>query len=145
MSQSGEGDINELIKLIDAKANIDIKDRFGSTALILASRLGYFELVAKLIDAKANIDIQNNFGYTALIMASLYGYFKCTTKLIGAKANIDIKNKDNKTAIDMAKTQEIKDMLIDYKKSQIIEELVEVLPFPTAVVHIYNWIADYAK
>ncbi len=66
-------------------------------------------------------------------------------KLIDAKANIDITNTDNKIAIDLAKTQEIKDMLIDYKKSQIIEKIVKVLPFPTALGHIYNWIAEYAR
>ncbi len=139
------GDINELTKLIEAKANIDIQDYDGDTALIYASRYRKFECTTKLISAKVNIDIQNSHGNTALILASFYGHIECIAKLIDAKANIDIQNKCGYTAIDKANTHETKDIFINYKKSQIIEEIVKVLPFPIALGHIYNWIAEYAR
>ncbi len=63
------GDINELTKLIEAKANIDIQDKDGITALTEASCRGHIECTAKLIGAKANIDIQDNDGNTTLILA----------------------------------------------------------------------------
>ncbi len=63
------GDINELTKLIEAKANIDIQDNFGDTALIWTSSKGHFDCTTKLIEAKANIDIQDNNNETALMRA----------------------------------------------------------------------------
>jgi len=56
---------NEIAKaLIDAGADLAIKNNDGSTALHAAAFFGRVEIVQLLIDAKADKTIQNNFGAT---------------------------------------------------------------------------------
>ncbi|WP_339047075.1 ankyrin repeat domain-containing protein [Candidatus Mesenet endosymbiont of Phosphuga atrata] len=43
--------------LVEAKANIDIEDGDGSTALMYAARYGYIEIVKELIDNDANVNL----------------------------------------------------------------------------------------
>jgi ankyrin repeat protein len=50
--------------LIDAQANLSIKNNDGGTALHAAAFFGRIEIVQMLIDAKANKTIKNNFGAT---------------------------------------------------------------------------------
>ncbi|MCF1192205.1 ankyrin repeat domain-containing protein [Mangrovimonas sp. AS39] len=50
--------------LIDAKADMSIKNNDGSTALHTAAFFGRIEMVQMLIDAKADKTIRNNFGAT---------------------------------------------------------------------------------
>lgn len=50
--------------LIDAKADLEIKNNDGSTALHTAAFFGRIEIVQLLIDAKADKTIKNNFGAT---------------------------------------------------------------------------------
>lgn len=51
--------------LIDANAQLDIKNNDGSTALHVAAFFCRIEIVQMLIDAKADKSIKNNFGATA--------------------------------------------------------------------------------
>ena len=56
----------ECVKLlIQANANLDIKDNDGNTPLHLASRYGLDKNVEMLIKAGANLDILNNKNQTA--------------------------------------------------------------------------------
>jgi len=50
--------------IIDANADLSIKNNDGSTALHTAAFFGRVEIVQMLIDAKADKTIQNNFGAT---------------------------------------------------------------------------------
>lgn len=50
--------------LIDANADLSVKNNDGSTALHSASFFGRIEIVQLLIDAKADKTIRNNFGAT---------------------------------------------------------------------------------
>ena len=50
--------------LIDANADLSLKNNDGSTALHSASFFGRIEIVQMLIDAKADKTIRNNFGAT---------------------------------------------------------------------------------
>jgi ankyrin repeat protein len=54
---------SEIVKaLIDAKADLAIQNRDGSTALHTAAFFGRIEIVQLLIDANADKTIKNNFG-----------------------------------------------------------------------------------
>ena len=50
--------------LIDAKANLSIKNNDGSTVLHTAAFFGRIEIVQMLLDAKVDKTIRNNFGAT---------------------------------------------------------------------------------
>jgi len=55
----------EIVKaLIDANADLSLKNNDGATALHSASFFGRIEIVQMLIDAKADKSIRNNFGAT---------------------------------------------------------------------------------
>jgi len=57
---------NDIAKaLIDAGADLSLKNNDGSTALHTAAFFGRIEIVKMLIDAKADKTIRNNFGATA--------------------------------------------------------------------------------
>ena len=56
---------NDIAKaLIDAKANLTLKNNDGSTALHAAAFFCRVEIVQMLIDAKADKSVRNNFGAT---------------------------------------------------------------------------------
>ena len=63
-------DIQSIKNYINASYNLNIKDDYGCTPLIYASRDNNIEIVKLLLNAGADIDKQNNYGYTALILAA---------------------------------------------------------------------------
>ena len=77
------------VALIDAGANLELKDHAGQTALTWAVRLNNASTVQKLIDAKANLNVADRFSYTPLVWASRYGFLDVTKKLIAAGANLN--------------------------------------------------------
>lgn len=73
----------EISSLINAGANVNIKDKDGWTALMYAVRYQQNVYVVKsLIDAGADVKIKNNFNLTALIYAANYNNNPEILKLI---------------------------------------------------------------
>ncbi len=71
---AGDDNLAEVVRLIEAGADLDFQDYFGSTALMRAALYGHTEMVEFLIDAGANVNIQAEFGGTALINAASQKY-----------------------------------------------------------------------
>ena len=96
-----EGDIKTLKSLLEDK-NIDLeqRDEYGSTALILATFNSHTEAVRLLIDHGADINAVGYDGNTALMIALSV---ECTKLLVESGANLEIKNKCGDTALDVAK------------------------------------------
>jgi ankyrin repeat protein len=65
---SKEGDIEKVTELLK-KDNVNLKNKSGNTALILASKNNYIAIVDLLLKAGAKVDKQNKNGYTALMGA----------------------------------------------------------------------------
>ncbi len=61
-------------KLICYGANVNAKNRFGITPLMLAAELGNCEIISMLLEAGAHIDAQNVFSKTALNLANEENY-----------------------------------------------------------------------
>ncbi len=99
-----KGDAKTASNLL-AKGNININDTntWGETALIIASRWGFTEIVRMLLDAGADVDIQAYYGDTALMVAAEQGRGEIVRMLLRAEADITLKNKDGKKASDMAR------------------------------------------
>jgi ankyrin repeat protein len=70
----GNADIDVIQHLINNGADVNIRDNFGYTALIWASRFGHIDIVRLLIDAGADVNARNDGGRTALMYASDCGY-----------------------------------------------------------------------
>jgi len=62
--------------MIEHGADVNAKDNYGYTVLILAARNGHTEIVELLIERGADIEAMNNDGNTALIQAARYGILK---------------------------------------------------------------------
>lgn len=98
-------------KVITYRRDLNITDKYGDTALIIASRRGYFIDVAVLLRYGANVNIQNNTGDTALIVASKEGVYHIVKELLNNGSDIHIKNNNNQTAFDVTTDTKIKTLL----------------------------------
>lgn len=116
-----------LFKLLDAKANLNIQDTYGYTALMIAvGNEGSSEkTIEMLLEAKANLDLQDSYGKTALMIATVRNE-KTVEMLIKAKANLDLQDKDGRTALRLSCGMMIKtnssNMLIEAKANLNIQD-----------------------
>ena len=94
------GDLKTINQHIKAGTDLNAKDAYGSTPLIIAATFGKTEVAKALIDAGADVNITNNDGGTALHSAA----FLCRTKIVEALLNsgIDtsIRNNFGSTALE---------------------------------------------
>ena len=74
------GNTKALKQHIDAGSDLNIKDQYGSTPLIIASTFGKTDLAKTLINAGADLHITNNEGATPLHIASFF----CRTDIVKA-------------------------------------------------------------
>ena len=103
-----------LVKLLlDCHPELEAKDHFGNTALIMASRNGAARIVEALINAGANVNAQNGRGWTGLMRAVNHSYCKTAAvfkSLLSPSAwnNLkEITNNDGDKAIDILKKNRI--------------------------------------
>jgi len=99
-------------RLLDAGANMDIQDPDGMTALMWAVQEKYDAVAQRLLDAGAGMDIRDIDGMTALMWAAGIGSDAMVQRLLEAGASKDIKTKDGKTALMLAKTDAIRQLLL---------------------------------
>src|SRR5208283_2178267 len=75
----------KIVEIVLARQNIDsdIQNKLRNTALLTASRYGYFEVVkALLTHPNINPNVQYLYKYAALITASRHGYFEVVKALL---------------------------------------------------------------
>ena len=92
--------------LLDAKANIQAKDKNGLTALHRAAYKNQVAIAQRLLagnsTGKADINATTNYGQTSLMIAAANGAVDVVNWLLDAKANIHAKDKKGLTAYDWA-------------------------------------------
>src|SRR5947199_9569922 len=83
------GDKAAIIRLIQQKADINVPEADGTTAISWAVRQGDIETADRLIRAGANAKAANRYGVTPLYLAALNGDADIILKLLkaGASAN----------------------------------------------------------
>ena len=89
-----QNNINKVTELINANVNINlniINDK-GYTALMIAIRKNFIDIVKLLINAGADLDIQDNEGDTALMMSARSNLIDIVKLLLDAGANVNIIN-----------------------------------------------------
>jgi len=117
------GDIENVVALIDAGANIDDLDKYNQTPLMNAARLGHTALVRELITRGADLDSTAKWRFTALMYAILCYQEDAACILIEAGAELSIYGgKANryycgKTALDLAKEREQERVVALLKRS----------------------------
>ena len=88
-------------KLIEAKAEVDLKDKNGLTALMYAACIGDLEIVKMLCDRGANPDLQNKKGWTAAMFAAQMRHEEVLEYFNSKTYNRDLKNQVGLTVVDI--------------------------------------------
>ncbi len=103
----------EMVKsLIEKGANVNVKNEFGSTALMLASKFGYKSIVEKLLQSNADVNFQDRYGNTALMDASLVRRHKEIVEiLLKAGANVNARDNQGWSALILASLQGYKEIV----------------------------------
>ena len=101
------GDVRIVLDLLGRGTDVDARDRFGQTALMLAAHAGHREVVETLIAHRANLNITAKFGLSALMLALVAGHPEIARLLAKAGADLSLRGSGapgfaDKTAYDLA-------------------------------------------
>jgi len=88
--------------LLDLGVNVNAIDKYEDTALIMASKNGYYEVIKILLEAGANVNAVNDSGNTSLIWASRKGYYEIVKLLLDNKADVNAANGVGNTSLIFA-------------------------------------------
>ena len=92
------------------------KDSQGNTALLIAAKNGFVDVVSVLITAGANKEAKNNLGETALILATNNGHIPVILSLIQSRVNLNSQADNRDTALILSVKNnklDIANLLID--------------------------------
>lgn len=94
------GDLSAVRQHIEAGTDLDKKDAYGSTPLMIASTFGRTEIAELLIKGGADLNITNNDGSTALHSAAFLCRTEIVRMLLEAGADKTIRNNFGSTALE---------------------------------------------
>lgn len=88
--------------LLKSGASVDIRDKYGQTALFTASIRGLPSVVALLLEYGPSIETTCSKGYTPLMVASSWGSHAVVEQLLDAGANASILSPAGETLLELA-------------------------------------------
>lgn len=74
--------------LLEANAQVDVRDQFDDSALAYACERGYEAVVKLLLQESPNVNMRNNTGYTALHFAAEAGNLRVVELLLECSADV---------------------------------------------------------
>jgi len=101
------GDVHVVRDLLGRGADVDARDPFGQTGLMLAAHAGHREVVETLLAHWANLNITAKWGLSALMLALVAGHGDVARLLASAGADLSLRGAGapgfaDKTAYDLA-------------------------------------------
>ena len=110
------GSIDQLQRLSASGTDIDARDRYGQTAMMLAARAGHAKVVEWLVEHGAALDHMAKYGLSALTLAVIGGHTEVVRILAAAGANICLRGTGApgfaaETALDLAIARSDSDMI----------------------------------
>jgi hypothetical protein len=94
------GNVKVIQQHVEAGSNLDAKDSYGSTPLIVAATFGETEAAKALIEAGADVNRTNNEGSTPLHIAAFLCHADIVEALLDSGADKNARNKAGRTALD---------------------------------------------
>ena len=91
--------MNVVKQHITAGTDLNVKDQYGSTPLIIASTFGKTDIAKELIDGGADLNIKNNDGSTPLHIAAFFCRTEIVKALLDKGADKSLLNNYGSTAI----------------------------------------------
>ena len=110
-SAASLGDIHEIVRLVEEQnVKVDLKDRWGYTALLKAAEKGYVDCVLRLVTAGAKFDRQSKWCQTsALTLAAENGHVDCVEVLLQCGCDPNQTDKFSNTPLHKAVAYEHQD------------------------------------
>ncbi len=114
------GDVLIVRDLLKEGSDVDARDRYGQTALMLAAHAGYRQVVEILIAHQANLNITAKFGLSALMLAIIAGHVEVASLLAKAGADLSLRGTGapgfaDKTAFDLALERGMLELVAELK------------------------------
>jgi ankyrin repeat protein len=121
------GNVEPARALLQSGADINAKDRYGHTALMLAAHHGHPALVDLLIEHKADLNVTAKFRLSALMLAVIAGHAEIVRAVVRAGADLSLQGAGapgfaGKTAYDLAVQRGMEELC----------EILRPLPFDAA-------------
>ncbi len=119
-----QGDPVQVYDLIAAGADVNAKDKYGQTAIMLASRNGQTDVVQLLVDAHAELNVTAKYNLSALMLAVINHHGNIVRILVDAGADLNLRGSGapgfhNKTAAELANDNGQKEIATYLEQSQI--------------------------
>ena len=92
-------EVSDVIRCLQAGADLNARDGFGITPLHGAARTGTVEMVTALLEAGADPNARDGLGITPLYMVAEAGSAEAVTALLQAGANPNARNRDGYTPL----------------------------------------------
>jgi ankyrin repeat protein len=100
---SAEGNVEIVLSiLLDGHADVNDRNEFHQTALLMASRENKFEVAQLLIKYGADVNFPDGVGWTPLQVASQCGHSEIVRVLLDHGADVNAKKMDDWTALHLA-------------------------------------------
>lgn len=128
MEAGFDGDADEIKELMEKGYHIESMDGRKHTALSEAACQGHVHVIQFLVGAGADPNTTNDTGRTPIWRAAFNGHLECVKLLLEAGGDPDCKdNTSIESAYDVAKTEDIREMLVCVDKNAFTPVLVLTL------------------
>ena len=109
------GDVRCVRDLLDRGADVDARDRYGQTALMIAAHAGHREVVEALIAHGANLNTTAKYGLSALMLTLVAGHAEVARLLADAGTDLSLRGTGapgfaGKTAYDLAVARDMREL-----------------------------------
>lgn len=94
------GNLPAISQHIDAGSDLNVKDQYGSTPLIVAATFNKIDAAKLLIDGGADVNSTSNDGSTPLHTAAFYCRVEIVEALLSKNADKSIRNSYGSTALE---------------------------------------------
>ena len=89
-----DGNLLRVKQLLEEGVDVNAKNGFGWTALMVAAWNGHVEVVHALVGAGADLNAKDNDGWTALMGTAENGHVEVVRALLAAGADVNAKKND---------------------------------------------------
>jgi uncharacterized protein len=109
------GDVRAVSELLDRGTDVDARDHYGQTALMLAAHAGHRKVVEALIAHQANLNTTAKYGLNALMLALIAGHAEVARVLADAGTDLSMRGTGapgfaGKTAYDLAVARDMREL-----------------------------------
>jgi ankyrin repeat protein len=141
LEPSESGDTEQVERLLEKGAEVDVRDQDGATALHGATLRRNLKMVKLLLHYGADVNAGNNAGYTALMVACKEGFPDVVRLLLKHGAKVNIAAKTGHTAllcavsfepVDLHSTLEVINLLLDHGANVNAKGLKKTTPLMNA-------------